>query len=230
MLHDNDDVFDTVPGDSTVPPFSIIRDERKNPVNNPPYQFPLHLHSVVNDEVEKLLSQNIIEPSHSHSWYSPIVPVKKPDSTVMLCVDYRALNSVTPLDRHHIPTLSTLLQDLGQSTVLSKLDLTLGFHQITVDPDSRDFTTFLAPRGKFRFVGMPVGLKNALTHFQGAMDKVLEPVKDCSAIYIDNVIIFFSSWEAHLKDLAHVFQQLRSSGLKAKLSKFSFGKKLTLNT
>ena len=56
------------------------------------------------------------------------------------------------------------------------------------------------------------------------MDKVLEPVKDCSAIYIDDVIIFSSSWEAHLKHLAHVFQQLRSSGLKAKLSKCSFGK------
>ena len=164
MLHGNDDVFDI------VPPFSIIRDETKNPVNKPPYQVPLHLRSFVNDEVEKLLSQNIMEPSHSHSWCSPIVPVKKPDGTVTLCVDYRALNSVTPLDRHHIPTLSTLLQDLGKSTVLSKRDLTSGFYQITVDPDSRDFTTFLAPRGKFRFVRMPFGLKNAPSHFQRAMD------------------------------------------------------------
>ena len=96
MLHDNDDVFDTVPGDSTVPPFSI-HDEAKNPVNKPPYQVPLYLRSVVNDELQKLLSQNIIKPSYSHSWCSPIVPVKKPDGTVRLCVDYRALNSVLSL-------------------------------------------------------------------------------------------------------------------------------------
>ena len=86
------------------------------------------------------------------------------------------------------------------------------------------FSTFLVPRGKFCFVRMLFGLKNAPSHFQRAMDKVLEPVKYCSAVYIDDAIIFSSSWEAHLKDLARVFQQLRSSGLKAKLSKYSFSK------
>jgi len=136
----------------------------------------------------------------------------------------RILNSVTFLDRHHIPTLSTLLQDLGQATVLSKFDLTSGFNKITVDPDSRDYTTFLAPKGKFRFVRMPFGLKNVPSHFQRTMDKVLDSVKDCSAVYIDNVIIFSSSWEDHHKDLNHVFQQLKTHDLKAKLSKCSFEK------
>ena len=162
-------------------------------MNKSPYQVPLHLRSKVNDEIEKLLSQGIIEPSHSHFWCSPNVPVKKPDGSVRLCVDYRTLNSGTPLNRHHA-TLSTLLQDLGQATVLSKMDLTTGFHQITVDPDSRNYTTFLVPKGKFRFVRMPIGFKNTPCYFQRTMDKVLDPVKDCSAVYIDDVIIFSSSW------------------------------------
>jgi len=34
---------------------------------------------------------------------------------------------------------------------LSKLDLKQGFHQIVLDEDSRDITTFVTPFGVFRY-------------------------------------------------------------------------------
>jgi len=49
IVHDNKEVFDTVPGDATVHPFTIILDENQTPVNRPPYQVPLHLRSIVNN-------------------------------------------------------------------------------------------------------------------------------------------------------------------------------------
>ena len=93
-----------------------------------------------------------------------------------------------------------------------------------VEPEYRELTTFLSPKGKFRFVRMPFGLKNAPSHFQRTMEKVLAPVADCAAVYIDDVIIFSSSWKEHLDHLVRVFECFRLAGLTAKSSKCSFGK------
>ena len=131
---------------------------------------------------------------------------------------------MTPLDRHIIPTLPEILDKVGHAAVLSKVDLTSGFHQIQVDHQSRDFTTFLSPKGKFHFTRMPFGLKNAPSHFQRCMEKVLEPVVDCCAVYIDDIVIFSTNWNDHLVHLARVFDCFRQANLTAKLTKCSFGK------
>ena len=185
---------------------------------------PIHLKADVNKELDKLIQQNIIKPSNALEWCAPIVPVRKPDKSIRLCIDYREINKVTPLDRHVIPTLPQILNNIGHASVLSKIDLTAGFHQILVDKQSRDLTTFLSLKGKYRFVRMPFGLKNAPSHFQRMMDKVLEPVADCASVYIDDIIVFSTSWSDHLDHLACVFDCVRQAGLTAKTAKCSFGK------
>ena len=131
---------------------------------------------------------------------------------------------MTPLDRHVIPTLPQILDRVGHVAVLSKVDLTAGFHQIPVHHPSRDFTTFLSPKGKFRFTRMPFGLKNAPSHFQRNMQRVLEPVSDCAAVYIDDIVIFSNNWNDHMAHLARVFNCFKQAHLTAKISKYSFGK------
>ena len=194
VLDNYKDVFSTTPGDAVVAPFTIRLAEDAPTSSRPPYQVPIHLRTEVNKELDKLLSLGIIEPSDATEWCAPIVPVRKPDKSIRLCIDYREINKVTPLDRHIIPTLPQILDRIGHASVLSKVDLTSGFHQILVQPDSRDYTTFLSPKGKYRFVRMPFGLKNAPSHFQRTMEQVLASVADCAAVYIDDVIIFSSSW------------------------------------
>ena len=45
---------------------------------------------------------------------------------------------------------------------------------------------------------MPFGLVNATSTFQRLMDVVLLGLNDVSAAYIDDILIFSSSWEDHL--------------------------------
>ena len=47
-----------------------------------------------------------------------------------MCVDYRALNSITVKDRFPMLTVEELLDNLGIALWFSKLDLRQGFHQI----------------------------------------------------------------------------------------------------
>ena len=90
LLEDFQSSFATVPCVSDIDPYQITRVEGKEPINVRPYQVPLPIRSAVNAEVNRLLESNIIEPSSSKSWCSPVVLVKKPDGSIRLCFDFRA--------------------------------------------------------------------------------------------------------------------------------------------
>ena len=219
----NQDLLASVPGTANVEHFTIKLAPDAKPSSKPPYQVPIHLRPEVNAEIDKLVEQGIIEPSDDTTWCAPLVPVRKPDNSIRLCVDFRELNQVTPLDRHILPTLPSILDSVGKATVLSKIDLTSGFHQIPVDPNVKNLTTFLSPKGKFRFLKMPFGLKNAPSHFQRVMERVLQPVSSFAAVYIDDIIVFSDSRSQHIDHLQAVFHCFREAGLTAKPSKCSFG-------
>ena len=90
LLEDFQSSFATVPCVSDIDPYQITRVEGKEPINVRPYQVPLPIWSAVNAEIDRLLECNIIEPSSSKSWCSPVVLVKKPDGSIRLCFDFRA--------------------------------------------------------------------------------------------------------------------------------------------
>ena len=71
---------------------------------------------------------------------------------------------------------------------------------------------------------MPFGLKNAPSHFQRNMERVLEPVSDCATVYIDDIVIFSNNWSDHMAHIARVFNCFKQAHLTAKISKCSFGK------
>ena len=70
---------------------------------------------------------------------------------------------------------------------------------------------------------MPFGSMNASSTFQRLMDRVLRGLtwKQC-LVYIDDVLIFSSTFEQHLKDIDQVLARFTYAGLKLKPSKCSF--------
>ncbi len=79
--------------------------------------------------------------------------------------------------------------------------VTSGFHQIVMEAGSQDLTTFSCPVGKFKFVRMPFGLKNAPAIFQAVVEEVLRPMNNVCSNYVDDVLVYSKSWEVHLKDI-----------------------------
>ena len=57
---------------------------------------------------------------------------------------------------------------------------------------------------------------NATSTFQRLMDVVLLGLNDVSAAYIDNILIFSSSWEDHLIHIEQVLEWLQKAGLTAR--------------
>jgi len=63
----------------------------------------------------------------------------------------RRANEAIIRERLPTPNIDEVLERLNGSGVFSKLDLRWGFHQIELDPESRDITAFATHDGIFRY-------------------------------------------------------------------------------
>ena len=107
------------------------------PVRLPPYRLPQAYRSTVQGEIQEMLREGIIEPSSSE-WAAPIVLVKKKDSSLRLCVDYRRLNSVSKTDAYPMPRIDDMIDQLGSASFISTLDLTQGYWQAVLGSGSKN--------------------------------------------------------------------------------------------
>jgi hypothetical protein len=71
---------------------------------------------------------------------------------------------------------------------------------------------------------MPFGLTNAPTNFMRLMNDVLIPFTNYFVVvYMDEILIFNTTWEEHMQHIQQVLGTLWKHKLYAKLEKCSFG-------
>lgn len=183
------------------------------PIHRRPYRVSRAERDVIQAEVDKMLSKDIIEPSCS-PWASPVVLVKKKDGTWRFCVDYRHLNNITKKDVYPLPRIDDALDSLHGAKYFSSIDLRSGYWQIAVDELDREKTAFVTPDGLYQFKVMPFGLCNAPATFERMMDSLLRGFKWSTCLcYLDDVIVFSPSFETHLQHLSDILIIFRRAGL-----------------
>jgi len=191
------------------------------PVRQPLRRFPPAHVEAISEHVDNMLKQGTIEPASS-PWASNVVLVKKKDGSFRCCIDYRQLNSVTRKDVYPLPRIDDCLDAMASATLFSTFDLRSSYHQVQVAPQDRDKTTFICPRGMYRYRAMPFGLCNAGSTFQRLMDVLMSGLHlDVCLVYLDDIILFSRTVEEHLERLVRVLSRLRTAGLKLKPEKCS---------
>ena len=150
--------------------------------------------------IEEMVATGKIRPGKGHAG-SPVFFVKEKTGKMRLVVDYRGLNAITIKDKYPIPLMTTLMEQVQESTWFTKLDLKNGFNLIRVKAGDEWKTAFKTRYGLYEYTVMPFGLTNAPSVFQRYVNEVLKEYIDRGVVaYIDDILIY-SKTEEELVDL-----------------------------
>jgi len=153
-------------------------------------------------------------PLRYSDWVANLVPIRKKNGEIRLCVDFRNLNKSYLKDNYPFSKMDHLLQKVLGVNRISMLDGFFGYNQIMVSQADQDKTAFTTPWGTFMYASMPFGLTNVGATFQRAMDLAfVGKTSEFNVIYLYYLTIFFYSNENHLKHLSNVFDRCRKFGV-----------------
>ena len=119
---------------------------------------------------------------------SPLVVVLKSDGDIRICINMCRANEAIVRERHPIPMIEKVLYDLNGSTVFSKLDLKWGFHQIELEAKSREITTFVTHRGRYRYKRLMFGTASASEKYQKIIKDSLSGCEGVANIADDLIV------------------------------------------
>jgi hypothetical protein len=122
--------------------------------------------------------------------------VQKKDGTQRICVDYRSLNKVTIKNMYPLPRIEDLFDQMNGASVLSKIDLRLGYHQLRIQESDILETAFHTWYGLYEYTVISFGLMNAQAFFMYLMNKVFMEYLDKFVVVFINYILIYSKMEA----------------------------------
>ena len=153
--------------------------------------------------------------------YAPIIAPPK-GNDVRLVVDMRAANNAILRNHKPVPTLEELMDDFTGCSYFSKIDLVHGYHQIELDEQSRDITTFITHVGLFRYKRLVQGANSALEEYQHLIDSLFSHIKGVRNIS-DDILVGGHSKSEHDENLDRVFKILNENNLTVNAQKCEIG-------
>ncbi|KAG9453148.1 hypothetical protein H6P81_006052 [Aristolochia fimbriata] len=207
LLSEYKDVFalsyTEMPGlDSTIAVHKLAVKIGVKPVKQTERRFRPELIPEIAKEVDKLFKANFIREVKYLSWIANIVPVKKKNGKIQVCVDFRDLNKACPKDDFLLPITELMVDATKRHEVLSFMEGSSGYKQIRMDPKDEEMTAFRTPKGIFCYKVMPFGLKNAGATYQIAMQRIFDDFQhkfvEC---YVDDLVVKTKARDDHIKDL-----------------------------
>ncbi|GBG84966.1 hypothetical protein CBR_g39429 [Chara braunii] len=197
-----------------------------------PYRYSSAQWAAAFQRIKEFEANGWIEPAIG-PWSFPVVIVPKKAEGIRICIDYRKLNDITIKDVYPLPRIDELLDAIGSARFFSKFDVRHVFHHLLVREEDRPKTAFVLFEGTRQWVRCPMGICNAPTTFQRAMNMAFQNfmrktrlgqsiINYCVIVYMDDILVYSSSYEGHVQHIEWTLHALRDAGFKVSLEKCQF--------
>ncbi|GKC18148.1 putative reverse transcriptase domain-containing protein [Tanacetum coccineum] len=178
-----------------------------------PYRLALSEMKELSEQLQELSDKGFIRLSSS-PWGAPVLFVKKKDGSFKMCIDYRELNKLTVKNCYPLPRIDDLFDQLHGSSIYSKINLRLGYHQLRVREQDIPKMAFRTRYGHYEFQVMPFRLTNAPAVFMDLMNIVCKPYLDKFVIvFIDDILIYSKDKKEHEEHLKAILELLKKEKL-----------------
>ncbi|XP_058811036.1 uncharacterized protein LOC131675924 [Topomyia yanbarensis] len=107
----------------------IILKEDAKPRFQPVYKCSPFIQQEIDAEIERFKSLDAIEECYSE-WTNPLVPVRKANGKIRVCLDSRRINAMTVKDAYPMQNMQHIFHRLGHAKFYSIIDLKDAYFQI----------------------------------------------------------------------------------------------------
>lgn len=103
-------------------------------------------------------------------------------------LDPKDFNDNIKREHDQIPKREETMSEMAGAKLFRKLDASHRFWQLRLDPESRRYTIFNTPFGRYCFLRVPFGIKSTPEIFHRAIESITEGLEETRA-YIDDVVV-----------------------------------------
>ena len=183
---------------------------------------PFKLEERVFRKLDQMVADGIITPvTEPTEWVSRMMIVGKPDGDVRICLDPSELNKAIQRQHFTVPTVDQLFAKICKARFFCSLDAASGFYQIPLTTASSYLCTMATPRGRYRFLRLPFGLKSAPEVYLQVMSDLFGDLPGVFT-YFDDFLVTVETMEELEANLRRVFERCRVHNLKLQLKKCRF--------
>ena len=211
-------------GTCNVRPIHLELEEGVKPYHARPYAVPQAYEETTKKEFDRLVNIGVLKRDYNSPWAAASFIIPKKTGDVRVVTDFRKLNAVLKRKPFPLPKIADILQKLQGFTYATALDLSMGYYHIPLDEHTQDLCTTVVPWGKYKYLRLPMGIKNSPDIFQAVMAEILGDLAYVR-VYLDDILLTTSdSYEDHLVKLSTVLERLQQYGFRANLNKSFFAK------
>lgn len=193
-----------------------------DPVVSAAGRLPFRLEEPVYRKLDQMVAEEILVPvTEPTEWVSRMLVASKPDGDIRICLDPSELNKAIQRQHFTVPTVEQLFAKIGKAKFFCSLDAASGFYQIPLSTASSFLCTMATPRGRYRFLRLPFGLKSAPEVYLQTMDELFGDLQGV-IIYFDDFLVTGETKEELDDNLRKVLERCRQHGLKLQLKKCRF--------
>jgi hypothetical protein len=96
--------------------------------------------------LDEELSKGFIQPSKS-PYPCPTFLIEKKNGDYQVVQNYKTLNEFTVLDKHPLPLIMNLIEQLYGKTLFTKFDIRMGYNNIRIANRDQEKAAFMTPLG-----------------------------------------------------------------------------------